>query len=103
MFILTGTIAALIISAVQIFFFCEKKSVGKCIHYTIRNIFSINLISLALLTYVFKYQHFLVTDSYKTASFVKFFFLALAVGIILLFISAVQPPRGAGNLCSPTG
>lgn len=89
MFILTGTIAALIISAVQIFFFCEKKSVGKCIHYTIRNIFSINLISLALLTYVFKYQHFLVTDSYKTASFVKFFFLALAVGIILLFISAV--------------
>ena len=79
MFILLGSIAALIISAIQIFAFCENRSFGKCLHFTIRNIFVINLVSLALLKYVFKYQHFLVTNAYKTASFVKFFFLSVLV------------------------
>lgn len=88
MFILTGTIAAAIISAIEIFAFCRNRSAGKCIHTIIRNIFVINLISIGLLKYVFKYQHFLITDSYGTASFVKFFFLALIVGAVLLFISA---------------
>lgn len=88
MFILTGTIAAAIISAIEIFAFCRNRSAGKCIHTVIRNIFVINLISIGLLKYVFKYQHFLITDSYGTASFVKFFFLALLVGAALLFISA---------------
>ena len=89
MFILVGSIAALIISAIQIFAFCEKRSFGKCLHFTVRNIFVINLVSLGLLKYVFKYQHFLVTDAYKTASFVKFFFLSVLVGIVFLFISAI--------------
>ncbi len=89
MFILLGSIAALIISAIQIFAFCENRSFGKCLHFTIRNIFVINLVSLALLKYVFKYQHFLVTNAYKTASFVKFFFLSVLVGIVFLFISAI--------------
>lgn len=88
MFILTGTIAAAIISAIEIFAFCRNRSAGKCIHTIIRNIFVINLISIGLLKYVFKYQHFLITDAYGTASFVKFFFLALIVGAVLLFISA---------------
>lgn len=88
MFILTGTIAATIISAIEIFAFCRNRSAGKCIHTVIRNIFVINLISIGLLKYVFKYQHFLITDAYGTASFVKFFFLALIVGAVLLFISA---------------
>uniref|UniRef100_UPI004027BC0B LTA synthase family protein n=1 Tax=Eubacterium sp. TaxID=142586 RepID=UPI004027BC0B len=88
MFILTGTIAAAIISAIEIFAFCRNRSAGKCIHTVIRNIFVINLISIGLLKYVFKYQHFLITDAYGTASFVKFFFLALIVGAVLLFISA---------------
>lgn len=88
MFILTGTIAAAIISAIEIFAFCRNRSAEKCIHTVIRNIFVINLISIGLLKYVFKYQHFLITDAYGTASFVKFFFLALIVGAVLLFISA---------------
>lgn len=88
MFILTGTIAAAIISAIEIFAFCRNRSAGKCIHTVIRNLFVINLISIGLLKYVFKYQHFLITDAYGTASFVKFFFLALIVGAVLLFISA---------------
>lgn len=88
MFILTGTIAAAIISAIEILAFCRNRSAGKCIHTIIRNIFVINLISIGLLKYVFKYQHFLITDAYGTASFVKFFFLALIVGAVLLFISA---------------
>ena len=71
MFILTGTIAAAIISAIEIFAFCRNRSAGKCIHTIIRNIFVINLISIGLLKYVFKYQHFLITDAYGTASFVR--------------------------------
>lgn len=89
MFILMGSIAALIISVIQIIKFCENRTVGKCIHCIVRNIFAINLISLAILKYVFKYQHFLVTDAYKAPSFIKFFFLSLAVGAVLLFISAI--------------
>lgn len=88
MFILMGTIGSLIISAIEIFAFCRNRSAGKCIHTVIRNAFVINLISLAFLKYVFKYQHFIITDSYETESFVKFFCLSLVVGAVLLFISA---------------
>lgn len=109
MFILMGSIAALIINAIQIFAFCEKRSFGKCLHFTVRNVFVINLVSLALLKYVFNYQHFLITDAYKTASFVKFFLLSVLVGIVFLAISAIvnnyiafeneMPKKSGGARC----
>lgn len=89
MFILTGTIAAIIISAIQIWAFCEKRSVGKSIHWIIKNIFSINLITIAIFRYVLKYSHFLITDSYKAESFIKFFIVALGVGFILMLVTAL--------------
>lgn len=88
MFIICGTAAALIITAVQILLFCRKRSFGKCLHTAVRNIFVINLVSLALLKYVFKYQHFLDTSSYSTPNFLKFFALSAVVGAMWLLLSA---------------
>lgn len=56
----------------------------------IKNVFVINLIAIFFQKYVFKYKHFFVwTGSYKPASFIKFFIIALLVGIVLLGIYAV--------------
>ena len=52
MFLLLGTVAALIISAVQIFAFCRERSAGKCIHMVIKNVFVINLIAVFFQKYV---------------------------------------------------
>ena len=83
MFLLLGTIAALIISAVQIFAFCRERSAGKCIHMVIKNVFVINLIAVFFQKYVLKYKHFFVwTGTYKPASFVKFFIIAVLKFII---------------------
>lgn len=89
MFLLTGTIASLIISAIWIFAFIEKKTAGRCIHCIVKNIFVINLVSIAIQRYVLKYRHFLVTDGYKTESFIKFFIVAIVVGFAFMFISAL--------------
>ncbi len=89
MFILVGSIGALIISALQIAFFCRKRNAGICIHCIVRNIFLINLISGVLLTSVFKYRHFLDTSSYGAKSFIKYFILSLVVGTALILIFAV--------------
>lgn len=89
MFILAGSIAALIVSAVQIFLLFENKSFGKCLHCIVKNVFVINLVSIAVQRYVLQYKHFLVTDGYKTESFVSFFFVAIAVGAVFTFLYAV--------------
>lgn len=89
MFILMGSIAALIISAIQIGFFFRERKAGKCIHTIIKNLFTINLITAFFQRYVFKYQHFIVSKGYPTSSFVKYFCLAMVVGIVLLAIYAI--------------
>ena len=88
MFILCGTVAALIITAAEILFFCRKRSFGTILHSAIRNVFVINLISIALLKYVFKYQHFLDTSAYEAENFLKYFALSLVVGIVWLLLFA---------------
>lgn len=88
MFILCGTIGALIISVIEIVLFCRKRSFGKILHETVKNIFIINLVSIGLLRYVFKYDHFLDTTNYSTENFIKFFALSLVVGIIWLVLYA---------------
>lgn len=89
MFILMGSIASLIVSAIWIFAFIEDKTFGKCFHCIVKNLFVINLVTIAVQRYILKYQHFLVTDTYKTASFIKFFCIAMVVGIAFMFISAL--------------
>ena len=88
MFILFGTIGALIITAIEIILFCAKRKPLKIIHTAVRNIFIINLISIALLKYVFKYKHFLDTSTYGTENYLKFFALSLVVGFVCIIISA---------------
>lgn len=88
MFILCGTVAALIITAAEILFFCRKRSFGTILHSAIRNVFVINLISIALLKYVFKYQHFLDTSAYEAENFLKYFALSVVVGIVWLLLFA---------------
>ena len=88
MFILSGTIGALIISVIEILLFCRKKSFGKILHETIKNIFIIDLTSIALLRYIFKYEHFLDTTNYSTENYLKFFALSIVVGILWLLLYA---------------
>lgn len=88
MFILCGTVGALIITVFEILFFCKKRNFGNILHAAVRNIFIINLISIALLRYVFKYQHFLDTSAYGTENFLKYFALSIVVGIIWLLFAA---------------
>lgn len=89
MFVLFGTAAAIIITMLQLCIFKEKKSAGKYIHIFLKNEFIINLVSLELLTKVFRYKHIFVTDGYGMASFIKYFCLALAVGIAFVLICQI--------------
>ena len=86
MFVLFGTIAVLIISVLQIFLFEKKKSFGKCLHIFLKNEFIVNLVSLALLTYVFKYKHIFVTKNYGIAEFARYFLLAMVVGLCFMLL-----------------
>lgn len=91
MFILFGTIAVCIISILQICLFEKKKSFGKCLHIFLKNEFVVNLVSLAFLTYVFKYKHIFVTKGYNATSFIKYFLMALCVGaLFMLFCQFIE-------------
>lgn len=89
MFIIFGTIAAVLVSVLQVLLFNKKETAGKYIHIFIKNEFVINLVALTLLTKVFKYKHFLVTDSYGIASFIKYMVLALAVGAVYVIVQQI--------------
>ncbi len=86
MFVLFGTIAVLIISVLQICLFEKKRSFGKCLHIFLKNEFIVNLVSLALMTSVFRYKHIFVSSSYGTNSFVKYFLLAMGVGVLFMLL-----------------
>lgn len=87
MFVLFGTIAVLILTIVQLLAFNHKKSWGDCIHTFLKNEFIVNLVSLEILTRIFKYQHIFETSGYEMSSFLKFFLLAFLVGIVFIVIS----------------
>lgn len=89
MFILMGLIGSFIVSAVEIAVFCKKKSAGTIVNTILKNGFAVPLISLAILTKVLGYQHFLVTDNYGAADFAALFGISIAVGAVMLFIHAI--------------
>ena len=88
MFVLMGSIASFIISAIWIVLFIEKKTFGNCLHCIVKNLFVINLVSIAVQKYVLKYQHFLITNGYKAENFAKFFCVAIIVGVAFMLVSA---------------
>ena len=89
MFLLMGSIASIIVSVLQISFFSSTRKVGTSIHTVIKNLFLVDLTSLAIQKYVLHYKHFLNTSSYKPIAFVKFFILALFVALVYLGINAL--------------
>lgn len=86
MFLIFGTVAAVLVSVLQVLLFNKKETVGKYIHIFAKNEIIINLVSLFLLKKVFHYQHFLVTADYGMSSFLKYMALAFAVGIVYVLI-----------------
>lgn len=93
MFILFGSIAVLIVTVIQFIAFTEKKNFGKFIGNFIKNEFAVNAVSLALLRYVFEYKYVFLTSSYGMTSFVKYFAMALAVGVAFILLCAVLDSR----------
>ena len=89
MFLLMGSIASIIVSVFQISFFSSTRKVGTSIHTVIKNLFLVDLTSLAIQKYVLHYKHFLNTSSYKPIAFVKFFIIALFVALVYLGINAL--------------
>ena len=89
MFLLMGSIASIIVSVLQISFFSSTRKVGTSIHTVIKNLFLVDLTSLAIQKYVLHYKHFLNTSSYKPIAFVKFFIIALLVALVYLGINAL--------------
>lgn len=89
MFILSGCLSALIVTIVSYMFFCEKKTFTTFIHTLLKFIFAVNSIGFVLLTRVFKYKSFIITDRYTTQNYLKYFCLATVVGFVLMIISAV--------------
>lgn len=91
MFVLFGTVTAVIITALQLALFVDKRKFGKCVHSFLNNEFVINLISLLLLRNVFKYKHIFDTSAYGISSFIKYFVMSLAVGLAwLVFVGVVE-------------
>lgn len=88
MFLLLGAVAALITTFFEILFFCRKRTFGAALHSAVRNIFVVDLITAAVFRYILKYDHFLDTSAYGTENFVKFFIVALGVGIIWMLLFA---------------
>lgn len=86
MFLVFGTVAAVLVSVLQVLLFNKKETVGKYIHIFAKNEIIINLVSLFLLKKVFHYQHFIVTDGYDIKSFIKYMALAFVVGIVYVII-----------------
>ena len=93
MFILVATCAAVVCAVIEILFGMEKRSVSKCAVAVVKNIFVVDVLSLGVQRYLMKYKHFIDTSSYKTANFIKFFFVALIVGILFQTFVAVLHKR----------
>lgn len=89
MFLLVATIAALIMAALEIYFIVDKRKVTTCIGVVLKNIVVIDVASIAVQRFVLKYQHFLDTSKYSTKHFVEFFFISLAVGVVVQAMFAV--------------
>ncbi|MCI6244944.1 MAG: hypothetical protein MR619_03520, partial [Eubacterium sp.] len=87
MLILTGAIGGIITAVIEIAFLCESKTVKSCIHRITRSVFAVDLISLAIVKYIFHFEHFITTEKCTTATYIQFFILSLCVGAVLLVLS----------------
>ncbi|MBR2134484.1 MAG: LTA synthase family protein [Eubacterium sp.] len=89
MFIILASISALLMAVVEIYFFTREKTAGSIIRIILKNLFTVDLLSLAFERYVMKYQHFLDTSGYDKINFLKFFWASIFIGVALQFIFAL--------------
>lgn len=84
MFIIAGIVAAVIVSVIEKRFLLQKVTVGQCIVTFVKNIFVMNMFSLALWKYVFRYERILLGDGYGILDYAKYFVLTFGIGAIFL-------------------
>lgn len=101
MFIVFGTVTAVIFTIIGVCMYAEKKSFGKILHIFLKNEFVINLISMLLLHNVFKYKHIVDTSSYNIVSFIKYFILSVLVGVVYLFIMGIAEGKLVFEIPAP--
>ncbi len=84
MLILMGIGAALLLSAVQIWGLHRTTTVKTSVFLTLKNIFFLHLLSVALFQYVFHRRHYLLVAAYGAKDYLLYLGLCLAVGVVLL-------------------
>lgn len=88
MFFLTGGIAVIICAVIEFCLFCKSRKALSCVGILIKHCVIDYSVAFSLLLKVFKYQHFLDTSAYGAANFAKFGLLTLAVGAVVVAITA---------------
>ncbi|MBQ7740724.1 MAG: LTA synthase family protein [Eubacterium sp.] len=89
MFIIISSIVAAVAILFEYNFTADKKSYKSFMCIAVKNLFSVNLLSLAIQRYVLKFKHFLVTGKYHTAHFIKYLIVSLVVAAFLQLVFAV--------------
>lgn len=88
MFILLSVAAAVITSTLQNAFLTQKRTFLTCLNNIYKNVLINSLIPLAVFRAMYG-KSFLITDEYKARTFIKFFILSLAVGLLYIVINGV--------------
>ena len=78
-----ATVAALICAVIEIVFNLEKKNAKDIIKICLRNLVCVDVISIGIMRYVLKYEHFIDTTAYKTMDYVYLFLIGLGVGMLI--------------------
>ena len=89
MFIILALIPAVAAALIDIAFFIKKRTGAEITRVIFRNMTVIPLVSLGVQKYLMRYAHFLDTKFYTTASFLKFFVVAVIVALVLEMLFAV--------------
>ena len=103
MLLLIGIGMALLLSAIQILALHRTTTVRDSLLLTLKNIFFLHLLSVALFQYVFHYQHYLITAQYGVADFLLYVGICAVVSLLFLWIDCFltkhrpEKPREKGN------
>jgi len=80
--ILVVTLAALLCAAAEIFFNLEEKNAKNIIKVVLKNLVTVDVITIGISKFLFKYKHFLLTGEYRAKDYLLLFVTGLAVGLL---------------------
>ena len=89
MFMISGTVAAILCAVFEIFIYNKKRTVSYCIATVFKNVLVVNLFTALIFKVVLRYQHFIYTKDYNWTSGVKFFAVGLFVGFVFIGLTAL--------------